>query len=531
MSTLALLLAAAALAALVDAATRLYAAPVAVLSGILLQLAGAPLDLDLLQETSLLAFTFLVFSVGAEIDERHVARHWREVASLSILQVGVVIAVGAALSFALGLPPLRSLYLVLALGAGSTFLVIHLLQQRGRFFERTGRLVTGVSLAQDLLVIVCLALLSVAGEGPLELLRSAALLAVLGICSRVCRLWLAPLVLLRMNLDEEERLLFVLAVLFLFVGAADLAGLPLVTGAFFAGGALSRFPVSGLVRGYVKSLSDFFVLIAFAALGALVPLPRPEELLTELVFIVAFVLVRPLLLMPLVRRTGLSVRASFETLTLLAHTGELGLVVALVGIERGHLGAGVLGMVTGVVVVTMALTPWLSSDATTWRLTRHYPFRAAAPIGAPPRGHIVLLGCGEGGQALLAKLSPEQRERLVIVDDDPGVVKALERQGLRVLRGDGADPEILALAGASQAAAVISTLRRPDDIVELHQHVRGPRVLVRVFSAEEGRRVEELGGRPVIEANIAADAFLRALDERFPSPERKRLPPAGGPPN
>jgi predicted Kef-type K+ transport protein len=47
-----------------------------------------------------------------------------------------------------------ALYLGLALSASSTLVVVRLLQQRQQLFEPVGRLVTGVLLLQDLLVIL-----------------------------------------------------------------------------------------------------------------------------------------------------------------------------------------------------------------------------------------------------------------------------------------------------------------------------------------------------------------------------------------
>jgi monovalent cation:H+ antiporter-2, CPA2 family len=217
-------------------------------------------------------------------------------------------------------------------------------------------------------------------------------------------------------------------VLFAFAGACQVMGLPLVMGAYFAGMALSRFPEAGVVRSYVVSFSDFFSIVFFVTLGTVLVLPRPMDLLAEGILIASILLVRPLLLVPLVRRIGLTVRSSIEAVTLLAQSGEVALVVALVGLERGHIDESVLGVVAVVVVATMSLIPWLSSDQVALRLTRWYPFGDHAPLPEAPRGHVLLLGCGEAGRVLLQRLQ-DKGHPVVVLDDDPAVVEALRKKG------------------------------------------------------------------------------------------------------
>src|SRR5690606_16377012 len=163
-----------------------------------------------------------------------------------------------------------------------------------------------------------------------------------------------------------------------------------------------RFPVGDLSRGYLKSFSDFFTTIFYVTLGLLVAVPSTRHVATELAFVMVVVLVRPLFLWPLVRRSGLTVRSSIETVTLLAQAGELAVIVAIVGVELGHLGEATLGAVVAVVAVTTGIVPWLSSDRVTWRLTSWYPSGKRAVLDTIPSQHVLLLGCGETGSLVLA---------------------------------------------------------------------------------------------------------------------------------
>src|SRR5690606_27049053 len=108
-------------------------------------------------------------------------------------------------------------------------------------------------------------------------------------------------------------------------------------------------------------------------------------------------------------------------------------------IELRHIGENTLGTVVAVVAVTMAISPWISSERVGFWLTHWYPFHSKNYLHGRPSGHVILLGCGETGRMLLAELSKRDLE-VVVVDDDPAVVESAEAPGMTVLRGDAADP-------------------------------------------------------------------------------------------
>lgn len=508
MITVGLILAAAAVALGLAMRTRIPTSVLAIVAGVVLQVLSVPIDGGTVRDGLLIAATFLVFAVGAELERKPLRSHRRVALGLASMTLIATAAVGALLWAMMDLNGWTAIYWVTALSASSTLLVFDLLRSRQQLFEPTGRLVSATALIQDLMVILTLAMfvaLAPTTPHPGGILAGVAGLAVAGwLLSRR----LAPFVFERVKLDEEERLLFILLVLFGFAAVARWTGGALVMGAYFAGLAISRFPVGDLARGYLKSFSDFFTTIFYVTLGLLITVPSPGEVITELVFVGVIVLVRPLLLLPVVRRSGLTVRSSIETVTLLAQAGELAVIVAIVGVELGHLREATLGAVVAVVAVTTAIVPWLSSDRVTWRLTRWYPSRRKASLDTASTKNVLLLGCGETGSRVLAGLRPTSSD-VVVIEGDPAVVQALARDGVSVLRGDAGDPEVLRQARADRALAIISTMRRAEDNARLLSTVKGPTIFVRVFSEQEADHIRELGGRPVVEADIAATSLMK----------------------
>lgn len=513
MTQIALLVAVAALALGINRLTRIPSVPLLVLGGVLLSVFGAAGEPAMLRDFLVLGLAFLVFVMGADLHPERVGRQGRAALIIGTLQFLALAGVGFLATVLLGFRGNDVLYLSLALAASSTLVVVNLLRQQQQMFEPFGRLVLGVLLLQDLLIVLLLSALSRAdagAAGAAQGLGSALLLVALAYFGMR---WAVPWLLLRTNLDEEGQLLSAVAMLFLFAGLAHLLGLPIIVGAFLGGITLSSFPVSGVVRGQLSSLSDFFLAVFFVALGASLTLPGGRDLVAVGVLGLLVVVVTPPLVTVLARWAGQTARTGIEGGLFLAQCSEFSLIVAILGAESGHTSPEILSIIALVTVLTMILTPFLATDTLTWRLMHLYPSpHARAPVPGPS-GHVLLVGCSKVGTDLLPRLTAEGR-RVVVVDEDPAVLEKIQgRFPVTALRGDGADHRTLTAAGARSAAVIISMMRRVEDNERLLRFAGGRPVLVRVFGPEEAGRIEALGGRPVVFSAAAADSFLRWYEE------------------
>ncbi|HEV2130381.1 MAG TPA: cation:proton antiporter [Longimicrobiaceae bacterium] len=489
---------------------RVPAIPLLLLTGFVLARLRLLPEAELLQEILVLGITFLVFVAGIELNPSRVGEQRRAALRVGAAQFFVLGAAGLLTALALGFALETSLYLALALTASSTLVVVRLLQQRRQLFEPFGRLVIGVLLLQDLLVILLIPVITLMQQGAaaagLGLLSALLLMGLAFLSLR----WITPILLLRFEFEDETLLLVVLALLFLFVGLANWMRLPLVAGAFLAGVSLSAFPVSAVVRGQLHSISDFFLAIFFTALGGFLLLPTGLELLHSLVFIALLLLLTPLLVTVVAERTGLAARPAIESGLLLAQASEFSLIVGLQGLATGQIEPGVFTVIALVTVLTMILTPFVATDRVTWRLMALHPLRQEGRPPSPPEDHILLLGCGDNGMPLLETLVSAGHDVLV-VDDDPAVIQRLREGEIPCIRGDGADFEVLQAAGAQRARIIISTMRRPGDNTPMLEYVHDVPVLVRVFDPEDAERIRALGGTPVLYSRAAAEDFLKWL--------------------
>lgn len=493
---------------------RLPSVPLLILSGIGLAAARVFPDPAFLQEILLLGLTFLMFSAGTELNPQRFGKQRWSAITIGTVQFFAIGGSGLGLAFLLGLDHWSAVYLGLGLAVSSTLVVVRTLQQQQLSFEPFGRLVVGVLLVQDCLVILFISGLSQAGEGVNATL--IVLLKTLGIfgLAAVFLIWISPFLILRFAMDQETLLLMVLSILFLFLAFSFWLGLPLVVGAFVAGVSLSGFPINGLIRGQLTSLTHFFSAIFFVSLGATLSLPEPSELALSLLLILMVLLCTPPLVTVLAERAGFSARASIESGLLLSQTSEFSIILALLGIQQMHIGENVLGIIALVTVVTMILTPFVATEKMAWKLMRIHPSRWQVRPVAPPEGHVLLLGCGESGLLLLDRLK-EFSGKLLVVDDDPAVVERLNQSGVKAIRGDGADFQVLRAAGARRARVVISTMRRLKDHLGVLKVVRTGKVICRVFEESDAHRIRQRNGIPVLYSHAAAAEFLRWFDEEF----------------
>ncbi|HUE95296.1 MAG TPA: cation:proton antiporter [Longimicrobiaceae bacterium] len=509
---LALLLVASAAAFGIARLLRLPAVPFLLVAGLVMRVFGALPERELLEDAVQLGLAVLVFAAGIELNPRRVGSQARAAVRVGFLQFVLLATAGFGAVTLLGADFQQAIYLSLALAASSTLLVVRLLQQRKQMFEPFGRLVLGVLLIQDMLVILLLPILVGVPEGIGEVVRGLGTIAVLVAAAFASIRWLAPFLILRLDLDEEGLLLVTLALLFLFMGAASWLGLPLIAGAFLGGVALSSFPINGIVRGQLQSLTDFFLAIFLTALGGLIGVPTWSDLGIALILTLLVVVLTPPLVTVIAEAAGLSARASIDAGLLLAQTSEFSLVVALQGWATGHLPESGLTIVVIVTMATMFLTPFIATDRMTWRLMAYHPLRHRGEFGEPPSGHVLLLGCGDNGMPLLETLLGAGHS-VVVVDDDPSVIEALQEGDVPCIRGDGSDFDVLQRAGAQNAAVVISTMRRPRDSLHVLRRIRNVPVLVRVFDDDDAKRIARHGGIPISYADAATEDFFSWLDQ------------------
>jgi Kef-type K+ transport system membrane component KefB len=456
-----------------------------------------------------LGLIFMLFMIGLEIDLKKIARSSNTILVTSAVQIFGCFALGLALFLLLrvlfGGSPFDALYLAAAVSLSSTVIIVKVLYDKFELDTLPGRITLGVLVMQDLVAIIFLALQPSLNDlqlnvALLSMLRVAALLTATLLISRYT---LPHLFQLIAHLPELV-LVGALAWCFAVAEFADFLGLSRVMGALIAGVSLSTFPYATDVTAKVTSLRDFFITLFFVGLGMTIPLPTPSVL--GLALIVAaftwasrFVTVFPALY---AMRQGL--RASLLPAINLAQVSEFSLVLLQVGVQSGHTAPGIAGAVTTAFVVLAVLNTFvmMRSDAVTRRFIPVLKRLGLRDLDlddatteeslATRKRRILVLGFYRIASSFIAELERRQsvlRDRVVVVDFNPQVFRALQERGAKVHYNDISNADSLMHAGVVDAEIVISSV--PDSLLKgttnekLVRHVRSVNPTAKIIATAE----------------------------------------------
>jgi Kef-type K+ transport system membrane component KefB len=518
MSGFAILLLAAAIAFGLAKLLRLPPIPLLMLSGVGLRALASAWAIDvpeaLLSEMIEIGLAVLVFTAGVELSPRRMRGDTRGIAIVAVSQFILLGAAGVLTAHWLGYSPTTALYLGCALSASSTLVAVRHLQRRRQMFEPFGRLVLGVLLLQDAFIILLLVALL---ESPAGALASAVAvsktIALAGLAFGLHK-WFVPAITRRLQLDDEELMLGALGMLFAFSGIAHLLDLPFLVGAFLAGFALSAFPMNGLVRGMLGSLSGFFLALFFISVGAVLTMPSSTMLAHSLIFIAVLIIVTVVLVAVVAEAVGYSTRTAIETGVLLSQTSEFSLLLAYSGIASGLISPELFSMIALITVSTMTLTPFISREKVAWALMKLHPrYRRGETECATLSNHAVLLGYGRVGTQT-TRLLYEHGLKVIVVDEDAAVIRRLIEKGIPCIQGDGSNQRTLERANCKQARVVVCSMRRTQDAHTALEHLKDSpvKVLVRTFEHPETESVRAAGGIPVQTAPASAKSFIEWSD-------------------
>ena len=232
MNLFALLLATAAIAYGLAKYFRLPSVPVLIGTGMSLSLVGlVPEELSLENGEGAmnmleLGLVFLVFSSGVELNPRRFKNYGKAVVWVSVIQFFLAFGIGFLCARWMGMESLEALYMGGGLAASSTLVVLRHLQMRRAMFEPFGRVVTGVLLMQDVALVLLIVLLSRVDGGGWDIGMGLFEVMLIGAVAWVAQRFVIPKLVFKFKPDEENLLLWLVAVLLGFVWVASWLGLP-----------------------------------------------------------------------------------------------------------------------------------------------------------------------------------------------------------------------------------------------------------------------------------------------------------------
>lgn len=438
--------------------------------------------LELIIAFSEIGIALLLFIAGLEISFRKIKEaNLKKISIIGSLQILAVFALAMLMSSVLNLTTMQAVYIGIIMAFGSTMVVIKLLAEKNELVTMHGRLVLGILLLQDLFAIIAIVLLTSGGFALAPIgIAALKLVAILGFSILLQKFVLNKL--FRFAAQSTELLLLTsLGVLFLFILLTSLAGISIVIGAFVAGVSLANSPFKLELESRISPLRDFFSILFFVALGVQIQFTGIAQRLDLLIFLLlAAFLIKPLVTVFLLRVGGYRPKTAFETSISLAQLSEFSLIIGLMGFNLGVLDQPILSTVILATIISMSATTYFieykrgmyNMWGKAMKVFKFLPIRENLTYVDDDKKTILLVGAHRMGSIVLRELVKKNKKELLVLDYNPEVINALNKQKISCVYGDLASPELLEVLKVEDLKTVISTTPNIDDNMILLEKIR-----------------------------------------------------------
>ena len=324
--------------------------------------------IETLHELGELGVIFLMFVAGLEVQLSDFAKAGKPAVFSGVLGVMFPI-LGALLLLPFGYTINQTIFLGIIMAATSVSISAQTLMEMGRLRSREGLTLLGAAVVDDVLAIAVLSTfiaLTVGESGSaLELIWLLVRMALFLLGSFVFGLWFLPRVARwvedkRLPVSQPLMSLVVVSILFFAWASEAVGGVAAITGAFIAGVALASSPLKEKIEHGVHTLAYSFLVPVFLVSIGLAANARSlsiSDLGVTMVITLIAVLSKLLGAGVGARVGGMKWLESLRVGIGMISRGEVGLIVASVGVSAGLLTATAFTSVVLMVLITTLITP------------------------------------------------------------------------------------------------------------------------------------------------------------------------------
>lgn len=315
-----------------------------------------------------LGVLFLMFLAGLELDFKDLVKTRKVAALAGINGVIIPLGLGCAAALIFSIPLVESIFIGVILAATSVSISAQTLIELNMLRSRVGTGLLAAAVFDDILVVLGLSVFTALAFGS----STDGLRSVLIVFIRMGFYLALALGFGRLLLPRASRRVhslpisqgitaFTIIVILLFGWAAEeLGGMAAITGAFLAGLSFGRSPVKERIEHNISTIAyGFFVPVFFINVGLIANLRDLGG--------ASFWLFMLLTAAAVVGKIfgagagaywgGLSRRESLQFGIGMMSRGEVGLIVASVGVSQNIIDSTIFSAIVGVVIITTLLTP------------------------------------------------------------------------------------------------------------------------------------------------------------------------------
>ncbi|MFB6175447.1 MAG: cation:proton antiporter [Candidatus Nanohalobium sp.] len=485
-----------------------------ILTGLLL----GPFFLDIIGKTEgtkflgELGLSFLLFLIGLEIRLDELAEILKEISIISAVQMLVSAGLGFATSQALGFGFVESLLVAAAFTFSSTAVVVKLLSAKDEISTLPGKIGVGVLLAQDITVVLILALMSTGASTPSQALKSvgeiAVMIAFIGGISFFSSRKLLPRIFKKVSENRQAFFIHGVTWAFLFIALSQSLGVSTEIGAFFAGLSLAQLPYSEELVEEIRPMTDFFMAIFFINIGLGLTVGSLSAYVFE-AFIAAGILIigKFASVFFVVDRLKFTPETSLKSALNLSQMSEFSLILASIAVSKGLVGDGFVGFISLTMIVSVAFSSYfITFNEWIYQNLEHVLARIDSEAKSDVEvksleDHALIVGYDFVGKRS-AEILEDTFDQVVVVDREPGHVNELSRSGYEYIYGDFSHGEIRNASQVDKADFVLSLA--PDFSLNRKIVEESPpdtTIFVKAEGPEQAVELYDLGAHYVIQKN------------------------------
>ena len=335
---------------------------------------------SIISELGEIGVLLLMFLAGLELNIKDLTKNSRAAAFSGILGVILPVSLGLGLGKLIGLDFNQSLFLGLTLGATSVSISAQVLIELKQLKTKVGLGLLGAAVFDDILVILLLstflAFLSGGSNISEILIVLAKMILFLGF-SVAIGIWVLPrIVRVVSKLPISQGLTtLALSVMLIYGEAAELlGGMAAITGTFIAGLMFARTSEKSIIEPSLHSLSySFFVPVFFVGIGLEVNL---RSIGIDSLWIFLFITVIAVLGKVIGAGGGallarFSIKESLQMGIGMISRGEVGLIIAKIGLDKGYLSDALFSVIVGMILITTLITPSMLRAAFSYKKSDH----------------------------------------------------------------------------------------------------------------------------------------------------------------
>ena len=472
--------------------------------------------IELLAEVGVI---LLMYSIGLEFSFDELLRV-RWVAGVGT-PVAMLLSIGSGILAGklLGWPLQQGIAVGAIVSVASTMVLSRFLIERGELRTVHGRIIIGMVLVEDLVVVVLTIALPTLGTS------AASNFSDVGIALAKAVLVLVPAAFLATKLvprlmhrvartrSQELYLIVALAIGFATAAISQAVGLSLAAGAFLAGMIVSSSEYAHETLAHLLPLRDTFVALFFVTIGALI---RPSALIHSMGLVVVIVLL--VVVGKFVIRAAVVVLFRYPLWTALlvgvglTQIGEFSFVLVRIARSAGLVGEDVYNATLAASLLTILLNAVLMRTAPAWVNRRRMEKDSEVLQGSVEmQRHVVICGFGRIG-SLVGTALETFSVPYVVVEIDPDIVRALRARGIPCVFGNAAHLSILERTHVGRASLVVITVPDKDRAASAVRNVRklNPAVpiIARAHRVADREDLLKNGATHVIEPETEASATL-----------------------